>query len=305
MHRSATDTLPGLTSGHPPLPADLADRDQARARAIPAWSSPAGPRECRRPGRPRPLAAAGARRGGVTFVKLGQVLSTRSDVVPASVATELSRLQDQVTPAPWPLIEAVLTRLGSGRGRSHPRDGILRRHPRGTRLRRRSRKHGERRRESFRCRKHRCGGAEATCPALHPTCADNGPRALGKRCSGSCSPSTTVIRSRPRMRCSRSSIARTSLTSRVSSGPSASAWRGISVPAPRLAPRCSTTCSGSSPCTAWAYRPRWPRCSARWRLPRARSRASPPGRPGRGLPAIRRRPCRRPPGTRRTTPYGD
>ncbi|MEV5966730.1 AarF/UbiB family protein [Kribbella sp. NPDC051952] len=51
---------------------------------------------------------------GVTFVKLGQVLSTRSDVVPASVATELSRLQDQVSPAPWPQIEQVLTEeLGS------------------------------------------------------------------------------------------------------------------------------------------------------------------------------------------------
>jgi ubiquinone biosynthesis protein len=46
---------------------------------------------------------------GVTFVKLGQVLSTRSDVIPQSVATELSRLQDQVTPAPWPQIEQILT----------------------------------------------------------------------------------------------------------------------------------------------------------------------------------------------------
>jgi ubiquinone biosynthesis protein len=46
---------------------------------------------------------------GVTFVKLGQVLSTRSDVIPASVATELSRLQDQVSPAPWPEIEQALT----------------------------------------------------------------------------------------------------------------------------------------------------------------------------------------------------
>lgn len=46
---------------------------------------------------------------GVTFVKLGQVLSTRSDVIPASVALELTRLQDQVSPAPWPQIEAVLT----------------------------------------------------------------------------------------------------------------------------------------------------------------------------------------------------
>ncbi|WP_410785093.1 ABC1 kinase family protein [Kribbella sp. C-35] len=46
---------------------------------------------------------------GVTFVKLGQVLSTRSDVIPQSVATELSRLQDQVTPAPWSQIEEILT----------------------------------------------------------------------------------------------------------------------------------------------------------------------------------------------------
>ncbi|MFI7064016.1 ABC1 kinase family protein [Kribbella sp. NPDC050124] len=46
---------------------------------------------------------------GVTFVKLGQVLSTRSDIIPASVADELSRLQDQVSPAPWPDIESVLT----------------------------------------------------------------------------------------------------------------------------------------------------------------------------------------------------
>ncbi|GAA0961093.1 AarF/UbiB family protein [Kribbella koreensis] len=46
---------------------------------------------------------------GVTFVKLGQVLSTRSDVIPPSVALELSRLQDQVSPAPWSQIESVLT----------------------------------------------------------------------------------------------------------------------------------------------------------------------------------------------------
>lgn len=46
---------------------------------------------------------------GVTFVKLGQVLSTRSDIIPLSVADELSRLQDQVTPAPWAEIEQVLT----------------------------------------------------------------------------------------------------------------------------------------------------------------------------------------------------
>lgn len=46
---------------------------------------------------------------GVTFVKLGQVLSTRSDVVPQTVADELSKLQDQVRPAPWDQIEQVIT----------------------------------------------------------------------------------------------------------------------------------------------------------------------------------------------------
>ncbi|NEA32168.1 AarF/UbiB family protein [Streptomyces sp. SID13031] len=71
----------------------------------------------RRPGRENAAGQADLARSlrlaldeaGVTFVKLGQVLSTRSDVIPASVALELSRLQDQVSPAPWPLIEAVLT----------------------------------------------------------------------------------------------------------------------------------------------------------------------------------------------------
>jgi ubiquinone biosynthesis protein len=71
----------------------------------------------RRPGRENAAGQADLARSlrlaldeaGVTFVKLGQVLSTRSDIIPASVATELSRLQDQVSPAPWPQIEQVIT----------------------------------------------------------------------------------------------------------------------------------------------------------------------------------------------------
>ncbi|GAA1710430.1 ABC1 kinase family protein [Nonomuraea bangladeshensis] len=46
--------------------------------------------------------------GGVTFVKLGQVLSTRRDLLPAEFVEELGRLQDQVVPAPWAQIEPVL-----------------------------------------------------------------------------------------------------------------------------------------------------------------------------------------------------
>lgn len=46
---------------------------------------------------------------GVTFVKLGQLLSTRTDVIPAVVADEFSRLQDQVSPADWVQVERLLS----------------------------------------------------------------------------------------------------------------------------------------------------------------------------------------------------
>ena len=46
--------------------------------------------------------------GGVTFVKLGQVLSTRRDLLPAEFISELSRLQDDAPEVPWPAIEQVL-----------------------------------------------------------------------------------------------------------------------------------------------------------------------------------------------------
>lgn len=47
---------------------------------------------------------------GVTFVKLGQVLSTRSDLLPPEVTRELAQLQQQVKPAPWADIQGVLER---------------------------------------------------------------------------------------------------------------------------------------------------------------------------------------------------
>jgi len=46
--------------------------------------------------------------GGVTFVKLGQVLSTRRDLLPPEFISELSRLQDDAVGVPWPAIEQVL-----------------------------------------------------------------------------------------------------------------------------------------------------------------------------------------------------
>jgi ubiquinone biosynthesis protein len=47
--------------------------------------------------------------GGVTFVKLGQVLSTRRDLLPPEAVDELGRLQDHAAPAPWAQVETVLT----------------------------------------------------------------------------------------------------------------------------------------------------------------------------------------------------
>lgn len=47
---------------------------------------------------------------GPAFVKLGQVLSTRPDLLPPDYIAELSKLQDEVLPVDWPEIEEVLTR---------------------------------------------------------------------------------------------------------------------------------------------------------------------------------------------------
>ncbi len=68
----------------------------------------------RRPGadESRPLARnlrAALEQAGGMFVKLGQLLSTRADLLPADVIAELSRLQDHVAPADPAGIEALLT----------------------------------------------------------------------------------------------------------------------------------------------------------------------------------------------------
>lgn len=46
---------------------------------------------------------------GPTFVKLGQYLSTRPDLLPPSYIAELSKLQDAVPPLPWDAIREVIT----------------------------------------------------------------------------------------------------------------------------------------------------------------------------------------------------
>jgi len=47
---------------------------------------------------------------GPTFIKLGQLLSTRPDVLPPQYIDEFERLQDDVPPAPWPEAKAVIER---------------------------------------------------------------------------------------------------------------------------------------------------------------------------------------------------
>ena len=47
---------------------------------------------------------------GPVFVKFGQLLSVRPDLIPTDITDELAQLQDRVPPIPWPEIEAALQR---------------------------------------------------------------------------------------------------------------------------------------------------------------------------------------------------
>src|SRR4029077_6346808 len=46
---------------------------------------------------------------GPTFVKLGQVLSTRADLLPPDFQAELAKLQDNATPVPLAVLEETTT----------------------------------------------------------------------------------------------------------------------------------------------------------------------------------------------------
>jgi ubiquinone biosynthesis protein len=59
---------------------------------------------------------------GVTFVKLGQTLATRPDLIGEPFAKELARLQSDVEPEPWALVEQTLEEApGPGAARARPR----------------------------------------------------------------------------------------------------------------------------------------------------------------------------------------
>ena len=56
---------------------------------------------------------------GPVFVKLGQVLSTRRDLLPSDIADELAKLQDQVPPFPSDVAVATIERALRQIGRAH------------------------------------------------------------------------------------------------------------------------------------------------------------------------------------------
>ena len=112
--RAAGRAGPAGTPRSPASPPGTGSAGRCAGAGAAAPTRSAGPRS---PGR-----CAALDEGGVTFVKLGQLLSTRRDLLPAEFVAELGRLQDQAAPAPWPAVEAVLAaELGRPVARSSPR----------------------------------------------------------------------------------------------------------------------------------------------------------------------------------------
>lgn len=62
--------------------------------------------------------------GGVTFVKLGQILSTRRDLLPAEFIDELSQLQDQAAQVPWEQVWDQVDRVLRQDIRGHSIDDV-------------------------------------------------------------------------------------------------------------------------------------------------------------------------------------
>ncbi|MFB3883501.1 MAG: ABC1 kinase family protein [Armatimonadota bacterium] len=71
-----------------------------RRRPSPEYSEEPGPRQLR-------LALAEL---GPTFIKLGQIIGARADLLPAAAVSELRRLQDEGPKVPFPLIRGVIER---------------------------------------------------------------------------------------------------------------------------------------------------------------------------------------------------
>jgi len=59
--------------------------------------------------------AADLEKLGATFIKLGQLLSTRGDLLPQPYLDSLARLQDQIEPFPYPEVEQIVTSELGGR----------------------------------------------------------------------------------------------------------------------------------------------------------------------------------------------
>lgn len=74
-------------------------------QASPFGSTPQAIAERTASGNSLPLAL---QESGVVFVKFGQVLATRVELLPAEYVTELSQLQQAVAPAPWLEVHEVL-----------------------------------------------------------------------------------------------------------------------------------------------------------------------------------------------------